>query len=130
MPQIGVLGFFDSLSSNVNYFRDRKVHVSTNKLHSTAGEIYCKLPFVIYTSLSRYSGGLERQETWTFTKNVTVSVSPEDYNIPNVLLNTSPFLPHNTSGMLKSVLQKWGLTHLQDLKEMMAVNLRRIEVGC
>jgi hypothetical protein len=48
--------------------------------------------------------------------------------MPNVLLNTSPFLPHNTSGMLKSVLQKWGLTHLQD-GELLAIKVRPQHVG-
>lgn len=33
--------------------------------------------------------------------------------IPNVLLNISPFFPHNTKRMLNSVLQEWSLTFLQ-----------------
>jgi hypothetical protein len=41
---------------------------STNKLHSISDEIYCQLSFVIYTSLSRCSGGLGEHKSVTFTK--------------------------------------------------------------
>jgi hypothetical protein len=63
-------------------------------------------------------------------KDVTVGPSPEECNIQNVLLNTPTFLPHNTKGMLHSVLREWSLTSLQYVQEMMVLNLRRIEVEC
>jgi hypothetical protein len=83
------------------------VNVFTNKLHSTPDKIYCQLPFVIYTPLSRYSGTPIEKKSVTFTKEYTVGFKRADYDIPKQSWNFFGSQPGHSNCIVEFV-DVWG----------------------